>query len=361
MRKFLTLAALVCIPELAMANYLNDAGNAWGTIAPGGPTKTGTVATRLRDLGGGSASTYSEIIETIAFNNSALIILETLSHIHDVVEFESDINKTDKMPIVISGKMTNRHSTYNSDVNSEFRTLQNGIVLTAGSFVSDKFQVGLGFSDTRSKNNQTLMDNVGKSYSVSGFAKYAVPEFFVNLSLGIGATGWTDDKLAFGVASIANYDSNFYYADASIGTVFMPTKDFQIIPRIGLNHISITTDRHTDSLNQSFAKWNYSQTAGVAGLEFANNFHVDDFIIRPAVSASGNFILNQRHGDAVHATLINGNFYDIPVDAPADVGYSIGGGIGFIGTKFSANISYAYGSRGEYESHAATLHFTAAF
>lgn len=356
-------------------NYLVGAADAWFGVMPG-VFGSGAMSAKLAELHAGDITAFRDSLATLAYNDSALTVTEISQHI-------------DNSFYVISGPMMSRRTNCvwengkcnvqkngllldvygyggfteydNNKYNSAFETARWGVSVNAAAFLSESLVLGLGYTRSMGKTDDSKTYDQTTSDSMTVFLEYlAKSGAFINTGFTIGRTDWETTKYISTLDNNSDVSSGFWAGQLNTGIEFQRGAMF-ITPQVGLRYAQMSTDQHTDSALQTFDKWDYNDLSGMAEIELGGIFTGGDVTFRPSVFVMGGYNFLTGGDDMLHVTLVDSSSYYIPVDNMTASTLGAGLNFGISALFFEINLEYRLDLKQNYVSHNGFVNLKMAF
>lgn len=363
------VASLVCFDAYATTpyaalmrsgghrEYLAVAANAWSSVAGSsiGIGRHVPITSRLGETFATDTIAFQDLLAVLAYNESPLTVFEVRQHISSAfapISGPLASRRTDAENFIVEGNFQFGMSEFESDENGDFKTNNTGLHINARGYISDGWALGIGYTriDTDTDDKRIYTDGV--SNSVTAFFEYlSRGGMFVNGGVNIGRINWSSDKIVSGISDSSDYDTDFYAAQLTTG-VKLGHDSFFIIPQVGARYMYAVSEKHTDEAVQSFGEWKYGSFNAIADLKLGTRFAVSpDFSFSPNLLFGGSYSLFGNTDDFIHATLVNGAAYDIPVETGSRAALHAGIGVLMDGPSFGIELSYKLNYRQDYTAH----------
>lgn len=354
-------------------NYLANTARAWAAVLDGG--KSGAIATRMRAANDTDLAAFSEMISVLGYNDSAITLYEVTQHIdmaYSAIAAPLAAQRSScpfnvpgcgrvRRTLVVDGAVSAASTDFDSHHNGDFKTHNTGVSVRAKGYVSDGFAFGVGYTRTMTDTHDNKVYTDATSNSVTLFTQYlSGGGFFMNAGLNAGHTSWDVDKTIAGVGDDGAYDTDFYSGQINGGIQFGFGR-FTMTPQIGARYIHIKTERHIDAAAQAFDKWWRNMLTAMGGLRGGFDFIGSDFVVRPSIYVGGAYDAISHGNDHIRVQVINGQSYDIPVEAQSRTSFAGGAGIGVYGASFAVLLDYKLDLRSDYASHTGMVNLKIAF
>lgn len=348
--------------------YLAHAANAWSSLAGSniGIGNNLTIATRMNETFAADAVAFQDILSTIAYNESPLTVFEVRNHLSTAfgaISGPIDGRRTPNSDflLVINGSFVASWSDYKAEENGDFNTQTTGVQINAKAYISEGWALGVGYTRLYTDTDDKRIYTDGISNSVTAFAQYlSSGGMFINLGANIGRINWSMDKQVSGVSAASNYDTDFYAAQATTGAKIGHNSMF-VIPQFGVRYMCAVSGKHTDQAVQSFDKWKYSSFNVIGDIKLGTRFVMQELVYSPNFLIGGSYSLFGDTDDYIHATLVNGSAYDIPVETGASAALHAGVGVVLDGPGFSVDVGYKLNYRPDYIAHTGMARLKLAF
>ncbi len=354
-------------------SYLTDAANAWSKSITngGGYGLSRTIPTEYNT----TQSDFLNDIRDIAYNDTAITILTINQHSNHADKIINSplltrrntcIGNITGCPglrrtLVISGDGFGTFSDYKSNKNSDFKTNGRGLAIHALAFVTNGFAFGVQYTHNENKTHDTPVHSNATSNSVTMFTKYLSPNnIFINFGISGGQTSWDANKIISSVGDKNIYNTDFYSTLFTIGSLFQHNR-ISITPQIFAKYIYMKTDKHTDSILQSYNKWWFNKLTGGMKLNFGFDFYNYNLVIRPTFHLGADYDAISRGTSHITVKLTNNEQYRIPIDTPQRFATNGGIGISVSGNFWTASINYKIDYRHDYTDNTAYANIKTAF
>lgn len=353
--------------------YLDNVAGAWVSVLGGG--KSGEIAARMKTAQAGDLVAFANMVSVLGYNDSALTLYEVSHHAdmaYSVIANPLSARRStcplnvpgcggaDKT-LVVDGVVSAASTSFDSNKNADFDTNNTSVSVRAKGYVADGFAFGVGYTRTMTDTHDNRVYTDATSNSITIFSEYLDKSgLFINMGINGGHTSWDVDKTVAGVENDGVYDTDFYSGQIN-GGIQIAAGNFVITPGAGVRYLRMKTERHIDAAAQSFDKWWYNTMTAMGGVRAGFDFIGSDFVIRPSVSVGGGYDVISHGNDRINVKLINGQAYDIPVDAPHRAYFAGGAGIGVYGASFAVLLDYKLDLRSDYAAHTGMLNLKIAF
>lgn len=355
-------------------NYLSNAAKAWTSVLSDFGI-SGEIATYVKNNQSVASVGYIDAISTLAFNTSAISLFEINHHVNQAfsviaepiisrrntcVKNLPDCTQKDKR-IVLSGDVFGAFADYDSDKNGSFKTRNTGFSVNAKSFITDGWEIGIGYTRSMTDTEDSNVYTDAVSNSMTLFSEYLAKNgFFMNVGLNAGHTSWTADKNFAGISNNSAYDTDFIAGQTNLG-VRIQGRKISFTPQMGIKYLRVMADKYTDDAAQEFDDWWYNYLTGFAGMTLGFDFIAEGLLIRPVLTAGGSYDAISNGTDNIRVQLINASIYNIPIESPTRMALNAGAGIEVYGENFVVGASYQLDYRENYTSNTATINLKIAF
>lgn len=355
-------------------NYLSNAAKAWTSVLSDFGI-SGEIATYVKNNQSAASVGYIDAISTLAFNTSAISLFEINHHINQAfsviaepiisrrntcVKNLPDCTQKDKR-IVLSGDVFGAFADYDSDKNGSFKTRNTGFSVNAKSFITDGWEIGIGYTRSMTDTEDSNVYTDAVSNSITLFSEYLAKNgFFMNVGLNAGHTSWTADKNFAGISNNSAYDTDFIAGQTNVG-VRIQGRKISFVPQMGVKYMRVMADKYTDDATQEFDDWWYNYLTGFAGMTLGFDFIAEGLLIRPVLTAGGSYDAISNGTDNIRVQLINASIYNIPIESPTRMSLNAGAGIEVYGENFVVGASYRLDYRENYTANTATINLKIAF
>ncbi len=356
-------------------SYLNNAAASWANVFSNiGPS--GEIATYIRDDETADIARFIDTVEKLGYNDTALNLFETTRHLNHALDMVGGgpsprraycpTGNVHCIPLaktlVIEIDAFAATDDYDSDKNSDFKSNTGGGTFRARGYVTDGFSFGIAYTTNRTKTHKTPVRTKMTGNSVTLFTQYIGKSgIFMNIGANAGTARWTTDKVIAGVPNDGAYNSDFWAGQINMG-LKMSRGDFAITPQMGARYARVNSDKHVDDAAQSFDEWWYNTLTGMAGVNMEYNFMSSDTIFRPWLRVGGTYDAISNGTNAIRVTLISGDAYAIPIDAPRRLALAAGAGFDIqYDDRIAFGAEYKLDMRQDYTSHAGIVNIKAAF
>jgi len=354
--------------------YLSDVGTAWASVL-GGVGTGGEIARHMDEAKTADYVAYQNFIRVLGYNDSALTIYETSSHLdrafsivdHPMVArrvgcaFDAPGCAVARRTLVVDAEGFASYADFDSDANGDFTTGGVGISVRARGYVTDGAAFGIEYTHSKTDTRHDIVDTNASGNSVTLFGQYLSKSgLYVNAGLNGGHISWSLDKTIAGVADDGIHDTDFYAGQISTG-IQISRNGFSMTPGMSVRYAYMETDRHVDPAAQEYDKWWHNTLTASAGARMGLDFLVSDFLVRPTLSAGAGYDIISRGTDGIGVRVLSGQTYTIPAERPARTSLNAGAGIGVYGASFAATLDYKMDYRSDYIAHTGMLNLKIAF
>lgn len=355
-------------------NYLSNAAKAWTSVLSDFGI-SGEIAAYVKNNQSAASVGYIDAISTLAFNTSAISLFEINHHINQAfsviaepiisrrntcVKNLPNCTQKDKR-IVLSGDVFGAFADYDSDKNGSFKTRNTGLSVNAKSFITDGWEIGIGYTRSMTDTEDSNVYTDAVSNSITLFSEYLAKNgFFMNVGLNAGHTSWTADKNLAGISNTSAYDTDFIAGQTNVG-VRIQERKISFVPQMGVKYMRVMADKYTDDATQEFDDWWYNYLTGFAGMTLGFDFVTEGLLIRPVLTAGGSYDAISNGTDNIRVQLINSSVYNIPIESPDRMALNAGAGIEVYGENFVVGASYQLDYRENYTVNTATINLKIAF
>ena len=354
--------------------YLHGVSNAWASVI-GGVGSGAEIARHINDADISDRVAYENFVRIIGFNDTALTIYETTSHLDGalavidkpmtarrsacVFDVPGCANIRRTLELEAEGFAT--YADYDSAANGDFTTGGMGISVRARGFVTDGAAFGIEYTHSKTDTRHDIVDTDATGNSITMFAQYlSRAGLFLNVGLNGGHISWKNDKTIAGVANDDAHETDFYAGQITTG-VQMTHSRISITPHVSARYAHMKTDRHIDPAAQEFDKWWHNTLSVSGGVRAGFDFFVSDFLVRPTISGGVAYDIISHGTDDVSVRVLSGQTYDIPTERPARTALNAGAGIGVYGAAFAVTLDYRMDARSDYMAHIGMLNLKIAF
>ncbi len=337
--------------------YLAMAADAWAGVL-GGVGVSADIASYIRQSAANDIAGFLNTVSVLAYNDSALTLYQTSAHLDNafsVLQGAPVRRASSRQVLLVDGDVFGAFDEYDNNQNANFKTRTFGGVVRARGFVTDHFSFGIQYATGRTDTRHSIFSTDGTSNSVTIFAQYIGRSgVFMNMGINGGTTRWDADKTVAGVPDDDAYNTDFWAGEMNLGAV-MQRSGFSITPQIGARYARTSADRHTDAAAQTFKNWWYNTLTGTAGVRVAYDFTMTNMRVRPMISIGGSYDAISNGTDNIRVSVISGDAYYMPVDAPHRAAMNVGVGVQIAGQNVSGGLEYKMDARNDYISHTARL------
>lgn len=355
----------LCAPRDASAYpvYLNTAGAAWESVLNTFGV-SGAVAQAVNDVKLTNQTQYNDFISVLAFNSATMTIMQGLQHVDmSLSEILTPLSGRRKNGNLLNfdGKMFATFAEFDSDKNSNFKTRNSGVTISAGGFVSSGLALGINFTQTKTDTRKTMINADATANSFTLFSKYlGTSGAFVNMALGAGQVNWSSDKAISGIIDSAVYDTNFLSGQINSG-VQVNRRWMSIVPQLAVRYVRLETDKHIDDAVQEFQRWWYNTLTTMADVKFVADFQLWGYSVHPSFRVGMGYDVVSNGTDAIGVHLISGDYYNIPINSPHRTSLRGGIELGIVMGDFSMGLGYGLDMRSDYVAHTGTLNVNIVF
>ncbi len=354
----LFLVSHIAPNHAARPEYLTSAGNAWlETFNQFG--RANDIANQLRTMQSSDLPAFLDMIDAIAYNDSAMNLYHINGHLNRAMGFLRFPNMgrrpAGKTLAVDAVGFADFDDYETNDSNSDFKSNTFGANVRATGYIGNGMALGVGYTTGHADTKHTPIDTDVESNSITIFTEYMNQYgLFLNLGIGGGTTRWEIDKTIAGIPDDDIYNTDFY-AGQITGGIQMARGVFAITPHVGMRYTRISADGHSDAAAQSFGAWWYNLLTANAGIAMQFAFPAGGAIIVPHVQIGGTYDAISNGTDDIQVTLAGGKKYAIPIDTPHPTAF-----IGTLGMDINANkfqfwVQYVLDARSDYISHSGIL------